>query len=430
MAYICGMWPRSEFSRNVLKVMTGTTLAQFLPLAVAPILTRIYSPTDFGVYYLFGAFVAILTPLITGRYELAILIPKEDQKAIQVMGVSVSLATICAFVIGLLLAIGAPQVAEWIGEPAVRPWLYLLPLAILIQSWHNNFNFWHNRKKRFNQLTWAKLLISGTNAGGRVGLGLLLGGIGGLVFGTMLAWLAGALFVGYHFFTKDRAMWRSWNRAAIREQARRFAHFPRQMLWGTLFNKGAFELPPILLNALFLPAIAGFFGQMSAVIRRPLQVIGRAFEEVFKQRASEELQQLGHCRGIFFKTILRLALIGFLPFMTLYLFAPPLFEFVFSEEWREAGQYARYFAIPFFLQFIVAPISSIFYLMEYTRLYTTLEFVQLTLIIAAILYGAWIWNDPDLAVRWMAWGYGLSFFLRFGALYWMVHQTIDQTRFE
>lgn len=410
--------------------MTGTTLAQILPLAVAPILTRIYSPSDFGIYYLFGAFVAILTPLITGRYELAILIPKEDSKAIQVMGVSVSLASLSAFLIGLFLAIFAPQVATWIGEPQITPWLYLIPLAILIQSWHNNFNFWHNRKKRFNLLTIAKLVISGSNAGGRVLLGLFLGGIGGLVFGTMLAWLAGAVFVGFYFFRKDGSLWRTWNRQEIKRQAVRFSNFPRQMLWGTLFNKGAFELPPILLNALFLPAVAGFFGQMTAVIRRPLQVIGRAFEEVFKQRASEELQQKGHCRNIFFKTIYRLALIGFLPFTILFLFAPPLFEFVFSSEWRVAGQYARYFAIPFFLQFVVAPISSVFYLMEFTRLYTVLELVQLLLILMAILAGAWYWQNADLAIQLMAMAYGFSFILRLAALYWMVHQPVDQTQFE
>ena len=55
------MLPKSEFSRNVLKVMTGTTFAQALPILVAPVLTRLYSPEEFGVFYLFAALVSILS---------------------------------------------------------------------------------------------------------------------------------------------------------------------------------------------------------------------------------------------------------------------------------------------------------------------------------------------------------------------------------
>jgi len=39
--------PKSEFSRNVLTLMTGTTIAQAIPIAISPILTRIYTPKDF-----------------------------------------------------------------------------------------------------------------------------------------------------------------------------------------------------------------------------------------------------------------------------------------------------------------------------------------------------------------------------------------------
>ena len=42
--------PKSEFSRNVLTLMTGTTIAQAIPIAISPILTRIYTPEDFGVF--------------------------------------------------------------------------------------------------------------------------------------------------------------------------------------------------------------------------------------------------------------------------------------------------------------------------------------------------------------------------------------------
>ena len=45
---------KSEFSRNVLTLMTGTTIAQAIPIAISPILTRNYTSEDFGVFALYN----------------------------------------------------------------------------------------------------------------------------------------------------------------------------------------------------------------------------------------------------------------------------------------------------------------------------------------------------------------------------------------
>ena len=45
--------PGGEFTRNVLTLLTGTTIAQAIPVLIAPVLTRLYSPKDFGLAALF-----------------------------------------------------------------------------------------------------------------------------------------------------------------------------------------------------------------------------------------------------------------------------------------------------------------------------------------------------------------------------------------
>lgn len=85
--------PKSEFSRNVLTLMTGTTISQALPIAVAPILTRIYSPEDFGLFAFYFAIVSILAVLATGRYELAIALPKKRDDAYQIVILSSIIST-------------------------------------------------------------------------------------------------------------------------------------------------------------------------------------------------------------------------------------------------------------------------------------------------------------------------------------------------
>ncbi len=69
--------PKSEFSRNVLTLMTSTTIAQAIPLAISPILTRLYTPSDFGIFALYMSISSIISVVVTGRYELAIMLPKK-----------------------------------------------------------------------------------------------------------------------------------------------------------------------------------------------------------------------------------------------------------------------------------------------------------------------------------------------------------------
>ena len=68
---------QSEFSRNVLTLVTGTTLAQAIPVLISPILTRLYSPEDFGVYAIYFSVLMITSVVATGKYEMAIVLPKD-----------------------------------------------------------------------------------------------------------------------------------------------------------------------------------------------------------------------------------------------------------------------------------------------------------------------------------------------------------------
>ena len=76
--------PKSELNRNILTLMTGTTIAQAIPIAISPILTRIYTPEDFGIFAIFLAITLIIGSIANGHYEQAIMIPKKDEDAINI----------------------------------------------------------------------------------------------------------------------------------------------------------------------------------------------------------------------------------------------------------------------------------------------------------------------------------------------------------
>ena len=92
----------------------------------------------------------------------------------------------------------------------------------------------------------------------------------------------------------------------------------------------------------------------------PIQLIGGAIAEVFKQRASQDFNEMGDFNRIFMKTLKTLVSISIIPFMTLILFSQELFEFAFGAEWREAGILAQILGVLFVLRFVVSPLSYSF----------------------------------------------------------------------
>ena len=95
--------PKSEFARNVLTLMTGTTIAQAIPIAISPILTRIYTPEDFGIFALYMSMASILSVVATGRYELAIMLPKKDEDAINIVALSLIISFLVSFIALLIV---------------------------------------------------------------------------------------------------------------------------------------------------------------------------------------------------------------------------------------------------------------------------------------------------------------------------------------
>ena len=77
-----------SFVKGVSALTTGTALAQLILLLVSPILTRIYSPSDFGDLAIFLSILSVISVFVCGRYELAIVLPKNVEEAINVLGLS------------------------------------------------------------------------------------------------------------------------------------------------------------------------------------------------------------------------------------------------------------------------------------------------------------------------------------------------------
>ena len=155
----------SEFSKNVLTLMTGTTIAQIIPLLLTPVLSRLLSPEEFGLFAFFLSFVTFFLVISTGRYELAILLPKEDKKAINLMALCfLILISLCVLVATPILFF-EDVIINLIQEPNLKGWLIFIPIGIFSASSYRIFTYWSNRKKRFKDTSISVITQATTRSG-------------------------------------------------------------------------------------------------------------------------------------------------------------------------------------------------------------------------------------------------------------------------
>ncbi len=93
-------------------------------MLAAPVLARLYDPTDFGLLAVYAALLSVLLAVASLRYDAAIPIAGDAEEAVQLLFLSVVLAVAASLILGLVLLAWGAEIAAALGAPALRPLLW------------------------------------------------------------------------------------------------------------------------------------------------------------------------------------------------------------------------------------------------------------------------------------------------------------------
>ncbi len=137
----------SEFSNNVFTLLSGTLIAQLIPLAVSPVLTRLYTPENFGIFAFVLGLTMILVSLFNGRYDAAILIPKDSKEAFSLFKLAMYLPVIMAILVyGIVWFLPQDMMSVFGIEEKVYL-LLIVPVLAIFFTFYMAFDFLLNRNK-------------------------------------------------------------------------------------------------------------------------------------------------------------------------------------------------------------------------------------------------------------------------------------------
>ena len=345
----------NEFNKNVLILSGGTVIAQILPIAVSPVLSRIYFPSDFGVLALFVSITSIVSVIANGRYELAIMLPEKDEDAINVAATGFLINIAISLLFLFLILLFKKPFLKLLKAESLYFWIYFAPLTVFFIGLFTILNYANNRFKLYKDISKATIMKGIAVSSIQLVMGFLKTGISGLISGQIIS--QAIANTKLFFNIKNTGLLKEIKKDKIKEVAKRYSNFPKYSMWGALLNTSGYQITNILIGAFFGSYYLGQYYMAFRILGIPSVFIGSAISQVFFKQATEEVQKTGKAINTFKSTIKKLLIIAFPIFLVIFLFVKPLFPIVFGKEWKDAGLYAMILAPFFCINFISSSLT-------------------------------------------------------------------------
>lgn len=352
----------SAFAKDAAVLSLGTIGAQGITVAAMPLLTRLYTPTDFGQLAIFTAVSSIVATGITLRYETSILLPKDSAESNAVFLLSLALALILGIMCGIAAWLLPVNFLRHIGLAELGHWLPMAVLAGVAMAVLTTGLMWLNRLRAYAKM--SQLRITQSVVAAITGLAL---GYSDTTAGLMLAQIIG-LAVPCYFIAKGLLpQIRLWNGRMLVDVARKHQAAPRFLLPTALLDVVTLQMPVMLIAGWFGSDVAGQFSMAWRVLALPMALIGAAIGQVFFQRFSETWPDAQAAKKLLIQTWKALALFGFIPMVCVVLYGEKLFILVLGELWGEAGKIASIIAPMLYAMLVSSSTSGIYLVLGLQR---------------------------------------------------------------
>lgn len=353
----------ARFITNVLKLVSGSVIAQAAGVLLIPVISRLYSPADFGVFQVFLSIAGILAVVSCFSYHLAIMLPAEDEDAANLAVLSVVLVAATSVVSGVVLVLFAGPIATVLNFPELAGYVGLIPVIVFLNGLFFVLNYWLSRREKFGTVAGGRVANSLVNKGVQIGAGVGAPSPIGLIGGAAAGYGAADLLM-LRTVRSDFALFSSVTRARIWGLAVRYKKFPIFTSWSTAANEVSRQISPLFLAYFFNSVVVGLYSLAYQVVSLPLGLVGTAVSQVFFQRASEERKRTGDIGPIVEEVHRRLVTISIFPMLLLLIIGEELFVFFLGPQWYEAGFYVKLLVPWIFFMFVSSPLTVIFSVLE------------------------------------------------------------------
>jgi O-antigen/teichoic acid export membrane protein len=368
-----------------LKLFSGTFFSQIIPILITPILTRIYTPAEFGIYSFFMGIIMILSNITNLRLEIPIIIPKTIIKSNDYFKLSFYINILFSVISFITILLFGDLIIKLLDVDINFYYLLLIPFLTFIIGVNKSLYYFINKQGKYNKLSLSPIVRSSiTNISNLVfsfsAFGLLIAQFFGRI--TTLIFLIFNEKINFNFNFKTLKKDLKVNRIYV------ITDTPAALI-SSLNSNGI----SVFATPIFGSLIGGSFALVNKFIGTPINLISKSFLDVFKKEANQEYQIKGHSKVTFKKVIKGMIVLTIIPFILFFLYSEDIFIVFFGDEWLQAGFYAKILTPMIFLKMLSRPLSFMFYIVNKQHYNLIGQLINFLFLITSVIVG-FFFNSP------------------------------------
>ena len=394
----------SEFTRNVMTLLTGSFFAQLIPFLVLPILQRyFYSPADFGMFAVFISFFELFSVIACLKLELGIVLQNTVRKAINLAYSALQISWVIAAVSFVVVFLFKQQIAYRFGVQGLENYLFLVPIYVLIAGYNDVLTYWFNRKKAFKTLAVIKTVQSSTAETVKLSTGLLKFDFFGLIIGRVFGLFSVSIYLTSRFLKQDRKALRLIRNSERKKsilQNKNFIYFTTpSVLLGSFIN--------VMYLQLFLhyfgKDIVGQIGVSMTYLFAGFGIVSISFSQVFYAKLAETNGRENLLR-MYLHFTRNLAILACIPVAFLYLLPVKFVVYFLGDSWSDLLPIARIMSIWLAVWFVSSSLSFIYMRLGKQKTMLFYDVLHLILVVA----GFYLAINIDMSYTAALWGFTIA----------------------
>lgn len=342
---------------NAVTLISGTGAAQLVALLALPLLTRLYTPEEFGLFAVFSAILSVGATIVCLRYELAIVLPKTNRAALLVFRLCLLATLFVSALAGISFFFTYDTLKALYGQSAPN-WLVLIPLSMFVGGMYKAATFWHTRLKNYKRLAYSKVSQSVPQTLIQLLLGFTPLGLGGLVIGEIFGKLCGTATLwlnnsGLIIFDRSTTPQR------LKKVANTYRSFPLVSSWSVVVNQLGAVAPALVIASYFGVEMAGWYAMAQRVLAVPMDLVGQAILSLYVGEASQIIRENpSQTKFLYWKFLRKMFLLGAVPVIVVLAAGDWLFLNILGNDWATAAIYAKILVFGFWFRFAISPLSQ------------------------------------------------------------------------
>ena len=374
---------RAEYMKNVFTLMAGTIIGQALVFVLAPFITRLFTPEDFTLLEQYTMLVTVLSVVVTGKYEFAIMHPKEQNDARHIAALALKVAFYSCVVLSVLILFLAKDISYWLMNESIAIYLWTLPIVLFFTAVFNVFNYWFSRLKQYKVAAHSKVLSAVSSEPVKIATGLGGWGPSGLVFSTIIGSIAAGAYAFWKFLKSEPEGLKNLSNERMKALAVLHKDYPMFSIWGSVLNRLAQWAHVGIFTLYYGLAAVGFMALCRRIFMAPLNVLSNSYSQVFFQRISE-IDDAKELRALYYKVLFRFLIAAAGMVFFVQMLPSNTMGFIFGEAWGNSFMYLKYLIYWFALNFVTSSLAFITYRINMQRVGLFLDALHFVLAIVAV----------------------------------------------